>query len=92
MSRYQYRSSFYLALLLIGSFLFGISIPAGIIMEIIIPGFFPDGEFSMAITATWDQTTTIGAIVMFSLMVLLTIFMFATAIGVIKEFSRRKRD
>ena len=92
MSRYQYRSSFYLAMLLIGSLLFGISIPTAITMELLIPGFFPDGEFSMAITSTWDQTTTIGAIVMFSLMILLTIVMFATAISVIKEFSRRKRE
>lgn len=90
MSSYQNKSSFYLFILLIGSLLFGISIPTGIIMEIIIPGFFPNGEFSMAITSSWDQTLKIGVIVGFSLVVLFTIFAFTTAIGVIREFIRRR--
>jgi hypothetical protein len=91
-ARHRRKSLAYLILLLFGALLFGISLPAGVIIYLIIPGFFPGGTFSIDIIYTWDGLQIGGAIVLTILFIAFEIFCIVTTVNVIKELVRRGKE
>lgn len=82
-ARHQHKSMGYLIGVLGGSILYGIGLPVGVVLYLIIPMFFKDGTFSADIFYTWTTFQIIAAIVLTLAFIAFEIFAVTTTINII---------